>query len=308
MSATPAPTPDILRDRLTGALLGSAIGDALGMPVEGLSHINVRTYYRGIKEFRADEKRQDLGAGQWTADTQRARALTRALTGATPDSPEEARIAYHHALGSLDLRRGDVLPRASASAAACAAPLGVQARLRGLGNLAIARWAGLLLAPIDPTPVGHVAAAAFAVSVQSCLARDGVDGPTLLANALAAARDAERLLGATDAVSARLAALRGKLNDTPLDLQDACNGTGSAADEAVPFAIAMVARAPELPEATLLSAINVGGDTAAVGAMVGAMLGGLHGASAFPAEWTENVEDGPAIRAEALALIEALGG
>ena len=92
---TPAPTPARLRDRLVGALLGSAIGDALGMPVEGLSHPNVRTYYRGIKEMRADEKRGDLAAGQYTADTQRARALARALAASTPDSPEEARLAFH---------------------------------------------------------------------------------------------------------------------------------------------------------------------------------------------------------------------
>ncbi|HEX8386543.1 MAG TPA: ADP-ribosylglycohydrolase family protein, partial [Rubricoccaceae bacterium] len=93
----------------------------------------------------------------------------------------------------------------------------------------------------------------------------------------------------------------------PLDLQDACNGTGSAADEAFPFALAMVARGPELAEATLLSAVNVGGDAAAVGAMVGAMVGAIHGASVFPAAWLDGLEDGDAIRAEAEALSEALG-
>ena len=43
------------RDKVRGALLGTAVGDALGMPVEGLSHQNVRTYYKGIKGYRADE-------------------------------------------------------------------------------------------------------------------------------------------------------------------------------------------------------------------------------------------------------------
>ena len=305
-----APTPARLRDRLVGALVGSALGDALGMPVEGLSHPNVRTYYRGIKELRADEKREDLAAGQWTADTQRARALTRALTTATPDSPEEARVAFHAALADLDasLRRGAVTVRPSGAGAACAAPLGVQARLRGLGSLAVARWAGLMLAPIDPSPVAHVAAAAQAAAVQACLGRDAVTGPALMAAALATARDAERLLGADARVSTRIAALQPRLSDFPLDLQDLCNGTGSAADEAFPFALAMVARGPDLVEATLLSAVNVGGDAAAVGAMVGAMLGAIHGASAFPEAWLAGLEDGAAIRAEADALAEALGG
>ena len=69
----------------------------------------------------------------------------------------------------------------------------------------------------------------------------------------------------------------------------------------------MVARAPDLLEPTLLSAINVGGDAAAVGAMTGALLGAIHGASAFPAEWTDALEDADAIRAEAEALADALG-
>ncbi|MGB3545078.1 ADP-ribosylglycohydrolase family protein, partial [Rubrivirga sp.] len=86
--------PAPFRDRLVGTIIGSALGDALGMPVEGLSHQNVRTYYKGIKELRADEKRSDLEAGQWTADTQRARSLMRALSTGAPDSPDEVRAAF----------------------------------------------------------------------------------------------------------------------------------------------------------------------------------------------------------------------
>ena len=95
------------------------MGDALGMPVEGLSHQNVRTYYKGIKEPRADEKRQDLGVGQWTADTQRARALARALATAAPDSPEEVRVAFEAQLAQAGaMRRGGVSSPSSAVAAA----------------------------------------------------------------------------------------------------------------------------------------------------------------------------------------------
>lgn len=298
------------RDRLVGTILGSALGDALGMPVEGLSHPNVRTYYKGVKEPRADEKRGDLGVGQWTADTQRARALARALATGAPDSPEEVRQALASEMPPADaLRRGDVASPGSACAA-CTAPLGVQARLRGLADLAGARWASLLLRTVDPHPVAHVAATAQVAAIRTCLAKDPetVTGPRVLQAALAAARDAERLLGADDRVSSRLGALSGHLDEVPLDLQDRCNGTGAAADEAFPFAVAMVARSPNLVEATLLSAVNVGGDTAAVGAMVGALLGALHGAAAFPPEWIAQVEDAGAIRAEADALIDALSG
>ena len=302
--------PAPFHDRLVATLLGSALGDALGMPVESLSHQNVRTYYKGVKGLVGDDKRKDLGAGQWTADTQRARAIARALSTGSPDSPEEVRQSLAAELADpAELRRGGVVSPSSAGAAA-AAPLGVQARLRGLADLAAARWASRLLAGIDPHPVAAVATASHVAALRTCLGKDpgSVTGAQILNAARSAARDSERLLSADDRVSKRLAQLAGHLAETPLDLQDICNGTGSAADEAFPFAVAMVARSPELAEATLLSAVNVGGDAAAVGAMVGAMVGALHGTAGFPDGWLDAVEDVDALRAEAEALVSALGG
>lgn len=298
-------------DRLVGALVGAAVGDMLGMPVEGLSHPNVRTYYKGIQAPRADEKRGDLGIGQWTADTQRARALTRALASAPADGPEAVRAAFAAELATSEpLRRPEVASGGSASAAACAAPLGVQARLRGLADLAVTRWVGLLLSGVDPHPVAHVAAAAHVAALREALAPvlPADPGPGLLAAAHHAAAAAERLLPAPPRVSDRLATLSRHLGAPPLDLHDASGGTASLADTAVPFAIAMVARGADLPEATLLSAVNVGGDASAVGTLVGALLGALHGTDAFPRAWLDVLEDADAIRAEARALADALVG
>ena len=300
--------PAPFRDRLVATLVGSAVGDALGMPVEGLSHQNVRTYYKGIKEPRADEKRDDLGVGQWTADTQRARAVARALVAGAPDSPEEVRAAFADELpAEADLRRPAVASPSSALAAA-SAPLGMQARLRGLKNLASARWAALLFQSVDGHAVAHVAAASQIGALRACLGKDpdALAGPAILGAALEAARDAEPLLGADDRVSSRLATLADHLDDYPLDLQDLCAGTGPAADEAFPFAVAMVARSPALVESTLLAAVNVGGDASAVGACVGALLGALHGLDPFPDAWLDALEDADAIRAEAEAVVDAL--
>jgi ADP-ribosylglycohydrolase len=69
----------------------------------------------------------------------------------------------------------------------------------------------------------------------------------------------------------------------------------------------MFARNPALVEATLLSAVNVGGAASAVGAMTGALLGAFNGWSAFPAEWREGLEDVERLEAEATALVDALG-
>jgi ADP-ribosylglycohydrolase len=78
------------------------------------------------------------------------------------------------------------------------------------------------------------------------------------------------------------------------------------ADEAWPFACAMVARRPHLLENTLLSGINVGGDADTTGAMMGAMLGALHGWAAFPAEWKDGLEATDRLRGEADALVERI--
>ena len=107
-------------DRIRGVLLGLAIGDALGMPIEGLSHPNVRTYYKGIKGFRADEKRGELEAGQWTADTQNALALAAALVE-HPADLTRAQTVWRRERGT-ELRRPTGRPFGASGSAAAAAP------------------------------------------------------------------------------------------------------------------------------------------------------------------------------------------
>jgi ADP-ribosylglycohydrolase len=93
-------------------------------------------------------------------------------------------------------------------------------------------------------------------------------------------------------VPAAVLALSDHLDDTPLDLHDRAGGTGDAPEHAFPFAVAMFAREPALVEATLLSAVNVGGAAAAVGSIAGALLGAFNGWSAFPDAWRVGLRDG----------------
>ena len=296
--------PDVspLRDRVRGALLGAAVGDALGMPVESLSHQNVRTYYKGIKEYRADKHRKDLAEGQWTARTQRLFAVAGALASGT--APADA-------LASLDLRRvgtadfpADDFP---AVAAACAAaPIGLRAGPDGI-DLVLVPGA---LASIDGHPAALAAAAGQAWAVRYLLQSDptALDTEAFWSALTAFVHQAESTLGADARVSSRLHRLAGDLDAWPLDLQDLCDGTGRAADEAWPFACAMVARAPDLLDGTLLPAINVGGDAASIGALAGALLGALHGWAAFPADWKAGLEDVQRLTAEADRFYDALPG
>ncbi|MDX1419880.1 MAG: ADP-ribosylglycohydrolase family protein [Rubricoccaceae bacterium] len=289
------------RDRLLGALLGAAVGDALGAPVDGLSHQNVRLYYRGIKGYRDDEKRGDVRAGEWTAHTGRLGALARALT-AHPAAPDAARSAFDAALGARPLRRPEALGETTAEAAA----LGAAWALRGWTEEEAMAWVAALLAERAALTRAAAYGHAFAVRVALVSALEPEDGRLVLEDVAEEVRAAEATFGAAGRVSDQLHALAGHLDETPLDLQDRCGGTGTAADEAFPFAAAMFVRNPLLVEATLLSAVNVGGASSAVGALVGALLGARNGWTAFPGAWREGLDEAPRLEAEAGAFVDAL--
>lgn len=292
------------RDRVLGALLGTAVGDALGMPIDGLSHQNVRTYYKGIKGYRADEHRRDLSAGQWTAHTQRTFALVRALAA----TPAGAATAKPHPGLIPDVRRVSA-PVSPVAAATAAAPFGVWWRARE------GEWGPMLTSissafrAVSTEASARAAAFGQAVAIRALLGSDAgsLDGIAFFADIIDATAWAEdQLGGASPSPAARLRLLADHLDDFPLDLQDLCDGTGPAADEAWPFAVAMVARNPELLESTILPAINVGGAASAIGACVGALVGALHGWAAFPAEWREGLEDAERLEAEAGSFADAL--
>ena len=236
-----------MSDRASGLLLGLAIGDALGMPVEGLSHQNVRTYYKGIKAFRADEKRGELDAGQWTADTQNALALAGALAE-HPHDLTRAQAAFRQRR-AVELRRPTDRPYATSAAAAAAAPLGLWWRQTDAPLAEALAWTRGLLMDVDARADALVAAFAQADAARRALGTDPatLDGTAFLAAAADAARAAEKELeasGASGRVSQRLDLLAGRLFEFPLDLQDLCGDTGPAADEAFPFGLAMAGQRP----------------------------------------------------------------
>lgn len=330
--ATPAVFGMIDHDDVRGALLGTAVGDALGMPIEGMSHQNVRTYYKGIKEFRGDEKRGDLAPGQWTDDTQLTFALTDVLAHTdTPktlsDAPPRAAAAFV-ALQPVARRWGGTtkgavealaagapwqasgIPgRPTNGAAMRAAPLGVWWAMVNPPRTDAVTALTPLCTVTHRDPAAVVGALAQAYAIRYALQADAdAFAPSPFWDDLCALTT-----GLEDEVgdpsrrnSRRLAALTGHLDDFPLDLQEICDGTGGLIDESWPFVVAMFARNPRLTEATLLSAINVGGDTDTIGAMLGALLGALNGWTAFPDEWHQGLEDSERLKARADALYHHL--
>jgi ADP-ribosylglycohydrolase len=295
-------------DRILGALLGTAVGDALGMPIDGLSHQNVRTYYKGIKGYRADEHRRDLDAGQWTAHTQRMFSLAEALR------ESDGRDATRRVSTPAMRRQKSEDMGTTANAATMAAPFGLfwtaYGRTWASGSDRNDATLASYREGMGTDYRGSALAAGFgqAVAVRRLLSHTpgDLDGAVFIQTIAEATRWAEERLGSEHAVSDRLRLLSDHLDDFPLDLQDLCDGTGPAADEAWPFAVAMVARNPLLLEATLLPAINVGGAASAIGACVGALVGALHGWAAFPAWAREGLEEVDRLEAEARAFAEAL--
>ncbi|MDX1440073.1 MAG: ADP-ribosylglycohydrolase family protein [Rubricoccaceae bacterium] len=292
-------------DRILGALLGGAVGDALGMPVTGFSHQNIRTFYKGIKEYRDDERRGELAAGRWTAHTQRIFALCRALTESGGRS--DLRNAISRVIGATKLRRSTSDAGSSSHLAALIAPLGVKGAIAGWPLEEIVAHTVLVGNEVNDHPSTLAAAVGQTVALSiSLTVTSPIEGTSFCIEVAEGVREAERSFGSDESVSTRIISLADHLNEFPLDLQDLCNGTGSAADEAFPFAIAMFARGPDLPEATLLSGINVGGDASVIGTMVGALLGARNGWSAFLEEWRTGLEDVDRLVAEAQSFISTL--
>ena len=320
-------------DTVLGALLGTAVGDALGMPIEGLSHSNVRTYYKGIKEYRDDDQRGDLDAGQWTDDTQMTFAVAEAVAqspgdpAAWPGAVAEAYVALRPdarrwgptTTTAIDRLADGADPATSGSdesatdgAAMRAAPLGLWWAAAEADRSEAFQAIRPILAVTHRHPAALAAGWGQAAAVRS----------TALASPSSFDRDAfwdelvetvvwgeERLSEGEetdDRVSTRLRRLTDQLDSFPLDLGDLCDGVSVRADEAWPFACAMTARRPLLLENTLLSGINVGGDADTTGAMMGAMLGALHGWEAFPAEWKRGLEDEPQLKHTARQVHKAL--
>ncbi|PEN05088.1 hypothetical protein CRI93_13800 [Longimonas halophila] len=298
-------------DTCLGTLLGTAVGDALGMPVEGLSHQNIRTYYKGIKEYRDDDGRGDLSAGQWTDDTQFTFAVARVVATAAPDQwPAEVAAEYtalqdearrwgptttaaieRLANGTPPLKAGRA-ERPTDGAAMRAAPLGLWWAASDLNRDAAFPPIRDILSVTHAHPAALAAGWGQAAATRYCATHplDTFDRTDFWEHLVDTTTWAEEKLGDDARVSDRLKQLSDQLREFPLDLRDVCNGANVAADEAWPFAVAMVARAPQLLENTPLSGINVGGDADTTGAMMGALLGTLHGWDAFPDEWKTGLE------------------
>ena len=309
-----------VRERALGAFYGLAIGDALGMPTQLLSRARVGELFGSLVGFEEGPRENEISAGtpagRVTDDTDQAVILARTLVDGggkvDPQMFAERLLAWEQGLvsqGSADLLGP------STRRALRALTDGVEAAVAG-------RWGDTNGAAMRVTPVGiafphdpladlcdHIAQAcqlthgtglaisgACAVGAVVSAGVDGADLQTAIATGIAGAKRGSRLgaymAGASVPTRVRWAIdlVLGSQRTDALDLLDRLIGTGTATQESVPAAFAVLSRWGRKPWQACLRAAELGGDSDTIAAMVDAMAGAVAGIDAFPSDAVAQVQ------------------
>jgi ADP-ribosylglycohydrolase len=313
-------THEPIRLRFVGALLGAFAGDALGMPVIGLGPRAIGSRHGRVEDLLEGP----LMTGSYTDATDMTRALAESLLARRGLDVEHA---AKHLAAVADLRRGygtstretledigaGVHWRTAASrrfshgsfgngAASRVAPVGLLAH-RDLDSCAdLARMSS------DPThmhPLGRGGAVMQALGVAAAL-RWGAEQPSGMEAVRFLGRIEEHLLDQECLYREcleKVAMMLERHPSLPLDAGviewveraeavAAVLGNDSRAFESIPAALyAFLAQRGSLEE-TVVAAVSLGGDTAAIAAMAGALAGAHLGVEAIPQRWLDGLEGG----------------
>ena len=288
--------------------MGLAVGASLGMPARRLTRAQVRARWGEVTWFAAGPPAAEYTAGAppgTVPDDAALALLVAAELGrgldepagerGAPYGPLTERLAGVLAVEGAGAGRADRRPQelaeqcADHGPAVRVAPVGI-----ACGPDPVAGLVALVEAvdrPTHDTGLAHAGAAAIACAVSGAI--EGMPADQALSLALAAAADGGlrgRPTPGAD-VGARIAWACGlaRAAADPLEVIDLLVGTSAAAQESVPAAFAIAAIHDD-PWAGCLAAAGLGGESAAIAAMVGAMLGARHGLSAFPAQAVAAVE------------------
>jgi ADP-ribosylglycohydrolase len=287
-------------DRIQGVLIGTAVGDALGLPAEGLSPRRIARRWHG-------RWRMNLlfGKSMLSDDTEHTLMVAQSLLAAPADADEfQKRLARKLRWWFIALPAGI----GKATAKACLKLwLGVPPARSGIdsaGNGPAMRSAiiGVFFADdagrrqaftATSTRLTHrdprAEIAALAVAETAALLHHGQ------------AEEVPRVLPTLDEnaewqnmcrhLAAALAASHGVREfAVALGLE---KGVSGYAFHTVPVAIYAALRHGEDFEAALIGALECGGDTDTVGAIVGALVGARTGVGNIPQPWINNIADWP---------------
>jgi ADP-ribosylglycohydrolase len=297
-------SPISATDRFARLLLGTAVGDALGLPAENLSAERIRRRWRGKWRMRFI-----FGRGMVSDDTEHTMMVARALlTDANDAKAFQRSLAWKLRWWFAGLPAGVGLATAKACIKLWAGFPPGKSAINSAGSgpamrsaIIGARFASdarprreFVLASSRLTHRGwqaETAAAAVAESVALTMTNPGQPDAEKVISVLRQLSPEiewqnmvvtmEHSLNAREAVSAFAARL---------GLKQAVSGY---ALHVVPVALYAWLRHPGDFRNALVSALECGGDTDTVGAIVGALAGTSNGKAGIPEEWLQTVWEWP---------------
>jgi ADP-ribosylglycohydrolase len=306
-----------LIDRFKGSALGTFVGDAMGRKVEGWSWEQIRDRYGILSR---------IGEGIYSDDTEMMIGIMEALQKDPCFDPALAAqqfLANFHPVrnygariyGIMDqLRQGVSWEQVATDSwgnggAMRIAPIG----FFFYDDAALLREKALLCTRIThrhPQALAGAVAQAMAVGMA---ARKGITGE-VFDRRLFLEEIVQGVEGLDSTMAVEIAHIRELVTGRGLEAGiEGIVRTFSrdvSALGAVPAAIASFLVNDDFP-ATVVTAVNGGGDTDTIGAMAGAIAGAYYGYTAIPAAWLDPLENGAkgrdyvAARAEELAHIKA---
>jgi ADP-ribosyl-[dinitrogen reductase] hydrolase len=298
--------PHTLKERFVGAIAGFAIGDALGMPAEFLSREQILSYYgkpiSGFLKAHPGHASDFLPQGSYTDNTQTMLAIAECLIEfgkMDPARHADALLSWalntvpHRTPSSANLKAckhlsmGRPWNKSGVFSGDCAAAM----RMVPIGLYFSHNPEMLTRAALDNCVITHNEPRARAASV--CVAY-------LIARLVQSNEHCwpgDQVLETADHIAHldedMAALLRRSTQITHLPPDEALFeiGTSSDAVETVPAAIYCFLKFPKHFSNAVLSAVNAGDASDAIGALTGSFIGALWGVQAIHKQWLENVEN-----------------
>jgi ADP-ribosylglycohydrolase len=311
--------PNVLISRFTGSIVGFAVGDALGMPVQFLTHDQIRRYYgkaiTGFIKAHQGHASDFLPAGSFTDDTQMMLATAECLIECRKMDPArqaDALLAWylntdpHRTPMNANLRackhlaQGKPWIKSGVFSDGC----GAAVRMPPIGLFFYRCPEALFRAATDDCMITHTEPRALAGSAAvACLTSRLVQSTEHCLPGNQVLETADRVADIDKDIAAML---RWVTQIVHLPPEEALFEIGTSSDtiETVSAAIYCFLKYPRNFSHAVTTAVN-GGDAAdSIGALTGSFVGAFGGIEAIPEQLRRNVESADLLEGIARSLAD----
>jgi len=282
---------DARLDRYRGCLLGLAVGDALGTSVE----FKPRGSFSPLTDMVGGGP-FGLLPGQWTDDTALTLATIKSLATKGLFDPDDIRFNLLMAY-KKDPSRGYGNTTRKA----------LESTKRSKGKTYASNGAAMRIAPVALFSCSDLDALRTNVIQASIITHshpEAINGALAVAFALASSVRGELkpkkiiaetidFIGATTEMAFKLREVSDILNNRKTSIEEGLEHIGTRTNvlESVGSAFYAFLKTPENFPASVLNAVNAGGDTDTIGSLTGALSGAFNGIKAIPLKWINVLED-----------------